>query len=121
MVILTVETLLAESEYAFRWQLFHPAEAIANSNWPQPIADFHFQGASALARVSKLRSLSLLTLAESGQIRLYLGVNEEGMVGLHFTAFPQYGDERHLELIRMPFLKEYEPDNRLLLASSVRP
>ena len=73
MVILTVETLLAESEYTFRWQLFHPAEAIANSNWPQPIADFHFQDASALARVSKLRSLSLLTLAESGQVRLYHG------------------------------------------------
>jgi hypothetical protein len=36
-----------------------------------------------------------------------MGVNEEGIVGLHFTAFPQYGDERHLELIRMPFLKEY--------------
>jgi len=35
------------------------------------------------------------------------------MVGLHFTAFPQYGDERHLELIRMPFLKEYEPDSEI--------
>ena len=69
--------------------------------------------ASALARVSRLRSLSLLTLAKIGQTRLFLGVNEEGLVGLHFIAFLRDGDERYLELVRMPYLKENEPDNEV--------
>ncbi len=112
VVTLSVETLLAESKYASRWQLFHPVEAMAYSDdWPRPIADFDFQDASALARVSKLRSLSLLTLAEISQTRLFLGVNEKGLVGLHFSAFPHYGDERHLDVVRMPYLKENEPES----------
>ncbi len=111
---LSVETLLAESGYAARWQLFHPVEAMAYSDdWPRPIAAFDFQEASALARVSKLPSVSLLTLAEIGQTRLFLGVNEKGLVGLHFIAFPYYGDERHLDVVRMPYLKENEPDSEV--------
>ncbi len=113
-VTLSVETLLAESEYASRWQLFHPVEAMAYSDdGLQPIPDFDFQDASALARIRKLRSLSLLTLAEIRQTRLFLGVDEEGLVGLHFSTFLHYGDERYLELIRMPYLKEKEPDSEI--------
>jgi len=108
----SVETLLAESEYASRWQLFDPVEAMAYSDdWPRPIGELDFQDAGALARVSKLRSLSLLTLAEIGQTRLFLGVNENGLVGLHFSALPNYGDEHYLEVVRMPYLKENEPDS----------
>jgi hypothetical protein len=55
--------------------------------------------------------LSLLTLAEIGQTRLFLGVNDEGLLGLHFNALPRDGDERYLEVIRMPYLKEHEPDS----------
>ncbi len=114
VVTLSVETLLAESGYASRWQLFHPVEAVAYSDdWPRQITDFDFQDASALARVSKLRSLSLLTLAEIGQTRLFLGVDEEGLVGLHFIVLPHYDHERYLELARMPYLKENEPDREV--------
>jgi hypothetical protein len=66
----------------------------------------YFQDNSALGRVSKLRNLSLLTLAESRRTRLFLGVNDDGLVGLHFVALPKYGDERYLSLIRMPYLKK---------------
>ncbi len=114
VVTLSIETLLSESEYASRWQLFHPVDAMAYSDdWPRPITDFDFQDASALARVSKLRSLSLLTLAEIGQTRLFLGVDEEGLVGLHFIALPHYDEERYLELVRMPYLKENEPNREV--------
>ena len=114
VVTLSIETLLAESEHAPRWQLFHPIEAMAYSDdWPRPIADFDFQDASALTRIRKLRSLSLLTLAEIRQTRLFLGVDEKGLVGLHFSTFLHYGDERYLELIRMPYLKEKEPDSEI--------
>ena len=110
LVTLSVETLLTESEYASRWQPSHPVEAIAYSDdWPRPIADFDFQDASALARFSKLHSLSLLTLAEIGQTRLFLGINDDGLVGLHFSTFSRYGDEHHLEVVRMPYLTKNEP------------
>jgi hypothetical protein len=107
----TVESLLAESAYAPRWQLYHPVEATTYaSSWRQPIADVDFQDNSTLARVSKLRNLSFLTLAESRKTRLFLGVNDDGLVGLHFIVVPKYGDERYLSLVRMPYLKKDEPD-----------
>ena len=108
---ITVESLLAESVYAPRWQLDRPIDAKTYaSGWRQPIADVHFQDNSAMARVSRLRNLSLLTLAETGRTRLFLGVNNDGLVGLHFIAIPKYGDERYLSLVRMPYLKKDEPD-----------
>ncbi len=114
VVTFSVEGLLAESRYASRWLLFHPVESTAYSDdWPRPIADFDFQDDSALARVSKLRSLSLLTLTETGRTRLFLGINEEGLVGLHFSTFRHHGDERYLEVVRMPYLKEKEPDSEV--------
>ena len=105
VVTRSVETMLAESKYLSRWRTFQPIEATAYSDgWMQPIADLEFQDADALSRVSKLRGLSLVTLAKFGQTRLFLGVNEEGLVGLHFEMFPRYGGERFLEVVRMPYL-----------------
>jgi hypothetical protein len=109
----SVESLLAESGYVSRWQLKRPIESMSYSgDWQHPIADVDFQDNSALGRVSKLRNLSLLTLAETGRTRLFLGVNDDGLVGLHFIAFPKYGDERYLSLVRMPYLKKDKPDSR---------
>ena len=109
----SIEALLAESEYASRWQLYHPLDAIAYSDdRERPIADINFRDGSALARISKLRNLSLLTLAEVGQTRLFLGVNDDGLVGLHFNAFPRDGDAHYLEVVRMPYLKENKPDSQ---------
>jgi hypothetical protein len=107
VVTLLVETMLAESEYPSRWRPFHPAEATAYSDgWLRPIVDFDFQDSSTLSRVSKVRCLSLLTLADFGQTRLFLGVNDEGLVGLHFDAFPHNGGDRYLEVVRMPYLRK---------------
>ena len=110
----SVDALLAESRYASRWQLYHPVEAVAYSNdWQRPIVDLNFHDDSALARVRKLRNLSLLTLAEVGQTRLFLGVNDDGLVGLHFNLFSRAGDERYLEVVRMPYLKKTGPDSEV--------
>ena len=103
----SIAALLAESEYASRWQLYHPLDAIAYSDdWERPIADINFRDGSALARISKLRNLSLLTLAEVGQTRLFLGVNDDGLVGLHFNLFSRADNTRYLEAVRMPYLKK---------------
>jgi hypothetical protein len=114
MVTLSVDALLAKPAYAPRWLHSHPIDAMDYPDyWPSPIATFEFQEADAWARVSKLRSLSLLTLAEFDQTRLFLGVNEDGMVGLHLRARPQHGDGRYLEFVRMPYLKETEPHDEV--------
>ena len=113
-VTFSVDPLHSESLFPSRWQLSHSFEAMAYADdWPQPIADFNFQDSSALARVSKLESLSLLTLAEFGQTRVFLGINDKGLVGLHFNVLAHDLAERSLEMARMPYLKEKEPQDDL--------
>lgn len=115
----TLESLLAKSPYAPRWQQFDPAKAASyTSTLHQPIADIDFQDSSVLGRVSKLRNLSLLTLAETGGTRLFLGVNDDGLVGLHFIGIPKRGSDRYLSLARMPYLKNDEPDSNLQQSES---
>lgn len=107
---LSLETLLAESEYPTRWRLPQPTEATAYSdNWPQTIADIDFQDGGVLSRVSKVRALSLLTLAEFGRSRMFLGVNEDGVAGLHIDAYSLKGNNRYLEVVRMPYLRKTSP------------
>lgn len=108
-VTASVEALLSSPEYAFGWALPSSLEPFPYSDTRlQPVADFSFQDSSALGRVSKLRYLSLFTLMETGQTRLFLGVNDDGLLGLHFNAVSEGRDERFLELVRMPYLAEPE-------------
>ena len=116
VVTLSVDPLHTESLYPPRWQLPHSVGEIAYADESsQPIADFDFEDASALARVSKLQSLSLLTLAEVGQTRVFLGVDDKGLVGLHFNVFVHDLAESSLEMARMPYLKEKETDHEIEL------
>ncbi len=103
----SVEALHAELTNKFPSHLLYPVEAMAYlDDWPRPIANLEFRDDSVLARVSKLRNLSLLTLAEVGQTRLFLGVNDDGLVGLHFNLFSRTDDTRYLEAVRMPYLNK---------------
>jgi len=111
LATLPLESLRLQSVYAPRWQLPDPVETMDYADdSSRPMSDFDFQESGVLGRVSKLRGLSFLTFAEIGQTRLFLGVNKEGLVGLHFRAFPQHDNGRYLELIRMPYLENREPD-----------
>jgi len=114
VVTLSVDPFHTVSLYPSRWQLHHSVGEIAYAdNWSQPIADFDFEDASALARIGKLQSLSLLTLAEVGQTRVFLGVDDKGLVGLHFNVLVRDLAEGSLEMARMPYLKEKEPDDEV--------
>lgn len=105
------ETLPLDSLYSSRWKLSHPVETMTYSNESSaPIESFVFQDPGAFSRVSKLRELSLLTLAEVGSTRLFLGVSDEGLLGIHLGALPRLGDERCLELVRMPYLNSIRRD-----------
>ena len=72
--------------------------------------DLEFRDSSVLGNFSKLRTLSFVTLAESGPTKLFLGVNDDGLVGLHFAFFSKRGTDRTLELARMPYLNRKNPE-----------
>jgi len=109
---LSVEELLAIPDYPIHWTPPDLAQPIIyRGEQLQPIADFSFQDSSALARLGRLRSLSLFTFMQSGQKRLFLGVSDDGLLGLHFNADSDAPDEEFLEVVRMPYLDEVESDS----------
>jgi hypothetical protein len=71
--------------------------------------ELELQDSSPIGRAKKIRSLSLLTLAEFKKSHLYLGVNKRGLLGLHFNAAKQSGD-RCLEVARMPYLQKHNTE-----------
>jgi len=98
--------------YTSYWRLSSAIETATYSDEAaQPIASLEFRDPGAFARVSKVRELSLLTLAEVGKTRLFFGVNDDGLFGLHLGALPMLGDERCVELARMPYLKNAANDS----------
>jgi len=62
--------------------------------------------ASGLGKLMRVRSLSLLTLAAAGDTRLFIGVSDEGVPGVHFARMSKKQRARHVELSRLPFLAE---------------
>lgn len=107
----SLDALLAESEYGRRWQLVDPVEAVTyTENWTRPITSFRFEHTSTISRLGKLRNLALLTVAETRRTRLFVGVNADGLVGVHFYVVNPSDDERYLELVRMPYLEKDQPN-----------
>lgn len=93
------------------WSLAQPYEATLYPNDDlHPIAAIDFRDPGALARVSKVRELSLLTLAEVGKARFFFGISDRGLFGFHIGARPSLGDDRCVELARMPYLETSQYD-----------
>ena len=61
-------------------------EFLYTSEWRYRMDELDFQDNSPLGRISRMRELSLLTLAETRSSRFFLGVNSEGTFGFHFNA-----------------------------------
>ena len=102
----------AVSDYSALLEVRYPIELLPSTDdWPENIAELDFQDASIFDRMSDVRNLSLLTLAEFGQRRLFLGVNNNGMIGLHFGTFAGGRDRQYLEVVRLSYLDEYESDD----------
>jgi len=111
MAFLIVGTLLSTAGFADDATVYRSdARALPPPTLTLELSDLEFQDSGILGRASRLRSLSFLTLAEVGRTRLFLGVNKEGLVGLHFRAFSRHSSSRNLELARMPYLKNSQPD-----------
>ncbi len=95
-------TVIAESDY----QAFDPRSNSMDRfrrthSYEQPLAALEFQRSDAIGRMTGIRSLSLLTLAETRGSRLFIGVNSDGLLGIHLLG----SDDRQVEFGRMPWLR----------------
>ena len=103
IILLTVGVMLAgtgwaeETEPLVRSVILKPD----SDAWSKTRLSFKFRDDSVIDRIGKLRNLSFLTLATTERTRFFLGVNEDGLVGLHFNTLARYGDDRVLELARL--------------------
>lgn len=90
--------------------LLEPVDVIAYMDFSsRRLYDLRFEDSDLLSRMSKLRGISMLTMAEIGHARLFFGVNDDGLVGLHFNTSASDPDGQHIEVLRMPYLAE-DPD-----------
>jgi len=107
----SLEKLLEESAYAERWRFKPPIATVPHpADESRPIVDVEFQESSGLARITENHSLTFLNLAGSGKTRLFLGVNEDGLVGLHYRAVSRRDESDSSESDRMPDIRESATD-----------
>ena len=106
------EAFLADLEQSSRRQPPGYLQPISyTDNFLRSFPDLKFTDGGFLDRVSHLRRVSFLTFAEIGQSQLFLGVNNKGLLGLHFNAYRNRGKERQLELLRMPYLLDVDTES----------
>lgn len=99
--------LLDQLGTSTRWQLTEPAPALAwESDFAHPLSDIRYEDTDLISRFSRIRRLSLLTLAEIWDAQFYFGVNREGYLGLHLGAASRRNGDRQLEVARMPYLRD---------------
>lgn len=102
---MSATALLDGLGHSSEWRLSEPVDLIALADLhPHPLNELHFEDSDLVSRLSKLRGLSMLTMAEVGPARLFFGVNDEGLVGLHFNTGASDPGEVHVEVLRMPYL-----------------
>ena len=87
--VANLDELLDNLGYAIDWQsAMIDADAYPDYTF-RPLPGVTMQDDSTIARLSRMKSLSLLTLMEGEGSRLFVGVNEEGCLGLHLRARPK--------------------------------
>ncbi len=87
--------------YESRWQLSHSLDTAAYlRELPEPSSSFILavDDDNSILRVTKIRSLSLLTLSGDEDAKWFLGINEDGLVGIHFRGFSRSGAKKHLDI-----------------------
>lgn len=66
-----------------------------------------FYDNSPYAQVSRIRSLSFLTLTNSGKSRWFLGINSDGIFGLHYRATAPHKSEVSADIVRQQYVDRY--------------
>lgn len=104
------EALLDEFDDTSRLLLSDDVPALAYSDeFVRPFSSLSLRKSSVIERMSEIRRLSLLTLAEVGDAQLFFGVNSDGTLGLHFGVSSRKSRRAGRELMRMPYLEDPPP------------
>ncbi len=77
-------------------------------SYEAPMAPLQFQRSDPFGRMIRIRSVSLLTLSENRNSRLFFGVNSDGFLGFHLRG----SSDRHIEVARMPWLPRNQRSTR---------
>ena len=97
--------------YESPWLLSHSLDTSTFlDDLPEPATslDVDVDDGNSILRVTKIRSLSLITLSGDDRAKWFLGINEDGFVGIHFRGFSRSGAERHLDVASLFAAKEEE-------------
>lgn len=100
--------------YESRWQLSpstNTATYLNVSSQSTTSFDVDVDDGSSILRVAKIRSLSLFTLAGDERSKWFFGINEDGLVGIHFRGFSRSGARRHLDVASLFSSKEDAEDD----------
>ena len=95
------ETIRSLAGFESRWRLNHPVVAPPyNDQWPSARTPFDVDvdNGNSLMRVAQIRSLSFVTLSGDDRSKWFLGINEDGLIGVHFRGFSKTGARRHLDV-----------------------
>jgi hypothetical protein len=98
------KAFISEFEHAARPPLSTLPLASYNDEFLRPFPEVDFVDSAFFSQVSELRRVSFITFAEVGEAQLFLGVNSEGFLGLHFNAFREPDSSPEIEMLRMPYL-----------------
>ncbi len=104
-----------DSLYESPWPLSHSLDTstfLADLPEPATSLDLDVDDGNSILRVTRIRSLSLITLSGDDRAKWFLGINEDGLVGIHFRGFSRSGADRHLDVASLFADKdeENEPD-----------
>ncbi len=84
-----------------RWRLSHAVMTPAYTDpWSRSstLFDVDVDSDNSIMRVAQIRSLSFLTISGDERSKWFLGINEDGLVGIHFRGFSRSGARRHLDV-----------------------
>ncbi len=86
--VTTIDDLLADTSYAAFDYVPTSLGVAPDAAEVEPI-NLELEDNSFFGRAQRERSLALLTLSNQRRSRLFLGVNEKGLFGLHLTGTPK--------------------------------
>lgn len=108
----SLHALVAAPRYPVDWHDLqgYPSMPNIENDTAQSIAPISFRDGSRLGRLKSIRQLSLLTITETRKSRVYIGVNDEGVFGIHLNFLARKQDDRFAEILRMPYLLQRSND-----------
>ena len=98
------EAVWSLADYESRWKLSNAVDTNTYfDRWPSNGVPFDVpvEDGSSIMRVVQIRSLSLFTIAGDERSKWFVGINEDGFVGVHFRGFTRESARRHVDLVSL--------------------